>query len=95
MNLEKVKRDRSPERRNVRINVRLTNSQNKFIEENNLSFTKIFDEALKQLGYKEPSIEDLKKEDYHLKDSYRENKDRRYRVSKPSRTSKRPSRKRY
>jgi len=93
MDIENVKRDRSPERRNVKINVRLTNSQNKFIEENNLSFTKIFDEALKQLGYKEPSIQDLKKDnDYHLKDSYRDNKDRRYRTSK---SSKKPIRRKY
>jgi hypothetical protein len=95
MNIDKVKRDRSPERRNIKINIRLTNSQNKFIEENNLSYTKIFDEALKQLGYKEPSIKDLKKENFHLKDSFGENKDRKYRVSKPSRTFTRPNRKRY
>jgi len=95
MNIDKVKRDRSPERRNLKINIRLTNSQNKFIEENNLSYTKIFDEALKQLGYKEPSIEDLKKDSFNLKDSYIGNKNRIYKISKSLRGSKRPSRKKY
>jgi hypothetical protein len=72
MKLKDVKRDYSPERRTVRINIRITNSQDNFVQENNLSFTKIFDQALKQLGYKEPSIQDLKKENsFYLKDSYR------------------------
>jgi hypothetical protein len=73
MKLEDVKRDYSPERRTVRINIRITNSQDSFVQENNLSFTKIFDEALKQLGYKEPTLKYLKKENSsYLKDSYRD-----------------------
>jgi len=73
MKLEDVKRDFSPERRNVRINIRITNSQDRFVQENNLSFTKIFDQALKQLGYTEPTYENLKKENSsYIKDSYRE-----------------------
>ncbi len=79
MNIEDVKRDTSQERRNVRINIRITRSQDKFVQENNLSFTKIFDSALKQLGYIEPSYSDLEKEDkIYLKDSFKE----RYRTSK-------------
>ncbi len=74
MNLEDVKRDFSPERRNVRVNIRIKRSQDKFIQENNLSFTKIFDQALKQLGYKEPTYNELEKERDSLKDSYRESK---------------------
>jgi len=95
MNMEDVRREYSPERRSVRINMRITRSQDRFIQENNLSFTKIFDHALKQLGYKEPSIEDLKKEDNLLKDSYRDNKERRYRTSKGSKLSNRLNRRRH
>ena len=60
MKIEDVKRTRSPERRIIRVNLRITHSQNKFVEENNLSFTKIFDAALKQLGYVAPTLKDLK-----------------------------------
>jgi len=88
MNIEDVKRDTSPERRNIRINMRITKSQERFVQENNLSFTKIFDSALKQLGYKEPTIHDLKNEsDSVLKDSYRKNKIVRYRSSNISKRS--------
>ncbi len=73
MKLEDVKKDYSPEKRNVRINIRITNSQDKFVQENNLSFTKIFDQALKQLGYTEPTYEVLQKENSsYLKDSYKD-----------------------
>lgn len=98
MNIEDVRKEYTPERRSIRINMRITRSQDRFTQENNLSFTKIFDQALKQLGYKEPSIQDLKKEEHSLKDSYRENKDRKYRTSRTSKlsnTSKRPTRRKY
>lgn len=71
MRLEEVKKDVSLEKRNIRINIRITNSQNKFVLNNNLSFTKIFDKALEQLGYVEPKMEDLNLDDHHVKDYYK------------------------
>jgi hypothetical protein len=62
MELKDVQRSRPHERRTYRINIRITESQNKFIEKNNLSITKILNEALRQLGYVQPTIEELQKQ---------------------------------
>lgn len=61
MELKDVQRSRPHERRTYRINIRITESQNKFIEKNNLSITKILNEALKQLGYVPLNAEELQK----------------------------------
>ncbi len=57
MEIKDVQNTKIHERRNVRVNIRLTSSQNKFILDNNLSITKIMNEALKQLGYIQPQEE--------------------------------------
>lgn len=62
MELKDVQRSRPHERRTYRINIRITESQNKFIEKNNLSITKILNEALRQLGYVQPTVEELQKD---------------------------------
>jgi len=62
MELKDVQRSRHHERRTYRINIRITESQNKFIEKNNLSITKILNEALKQLGYVQPTVDELSKD---------------------------------
>lgn len=51
------------ERRSIRVNIRLTQSQNKFIMSNNLSITKVMNEALKQLGYVSPKLEEIPPQD--------------------------------
>lgn len=61
MELKDVQRSRHHERRQYRINIRITESQNQFIRKNNLSITKILNEALKQLGYVQPTVEELQK----------------------------------
>lgn len=62
MELKDVQRARAHERRTYRINIRITESQNNFIEKNNLSITKILNEALKQLGYVQPTVDELQKD---------------------------------
>jgi len=75
MDMKDVKRVLANERRNIRINIRITPSQNKFIITNNLSITKIMNEALKQLGYIPLKPEELPEED----------KDRGYKIEKEHR----------
>jgi hypothetical protein len=62
MELKDVQRSRPHERRTYRINIRITESQNTFIRKNNLSITKILNEALRQLGYVPPTVEELNKD---------------------------------
>lgn len=72
MEIKDVQNNPRHERKIIRVNIRLTPSQNKFIIENNLSITKIMTEALKQLGYS-PQIqeqdykENFKEERYIIK----------------------------
>ncbi len=63
MNIKEVQNSQGYERRKIRVNIRLTPSQMKFINNNNLSITKIMNEALKQLGYTNPKLDDIPKED--------------------------------
>ncbi len=71
MELKDVQNSRPHERRTYRLNIRVTKSQNDFIEKHNLSITKILNEALKQLGYVQPTIEELSKEDHFSKHATR------------------------
>lgn len=63
MEMKDVQSVQAYERRNIRINIRITPSQNKFIIDNTLSITKVMNEALKQLGYASPKPEDIPEED--------------------------------
>ena len=63
MDIKDVQNVQGYERRIIRINIRLTPSQNKFIIDKNLSITKVMNEALKQLGYVSPKPEDIPEED--------------------------------
>ena len=51
MDIKNVQNTPFKERRDIRINIRITRSQEDFINKNNLSVTKVMNEALKQLGY--------------------------------------------
>ena len=59
MDIKDVQNIQGDERRNIRVNIRITPSQNKFIIDNNLSITKVMNEALKQLGYVPPKPEEI------------------------------------
>lgn len=59
MDMDKVRNYQATERKSVRINIRLAPSQMAFINQNNLSITKIMYEALKQLGYVPPKPENI------------------------------------
>jgi len=48
MKIEDVKKDRK-ERRTIRINMKILPSVSKFMKEHNVSPTKVFDEAMKEL----------------------------------------------
>ncbi|MBI4439729.1 hypothetical protein HY638_02045 [Candidatus Woesearchaeota archaeon] len=63
MDIKDVQNLNGSEIRSIRINIRITPSQNKFIVNNNLSITKIMNEALKQLGYVLPKPEEIPDED--------------------------------
>ena len=63
MDLKDVQNTNVDERRSIRINIRITSSQNKFIIKNNLSITKVMNEALKQLGYVPPKFEEISEHD--------------------------------
>lgn len=63
MDIKDVQNVQGYERRNIRINIRITPSQNKFIIKNNLSITKVMNEALKQLGYVPPKSEEIPEQD--------------------------------
>jgi len=63
MEIKDVQNVQGYEMRNIRINIRITSSQNKFIIKNNLSITKVMNEALKQLGYVPPKPEEIPKQD--------------------------------
>ena len=79
MELKDVQNTHSKERRTIRVNIRLTPSQNHFIIKNNLSITKIMNEALKQLGY-DPNLD---KEDSLWKDQNKKSRHwRAYRTNR-------------
>jgi len=63
MDIKDVQNTNAHERRSIRVNIRLTPSQNKFIVSHNLSITKVMNEALKQLGYTEPKPEEIPEQD--------------------------------
>ncbi len=66
--IKDVQNTNAHERRSIRVNIRLTPSQNKFIIRNNLSITKVMNEALKQLGYVHPKPEEIQEQDTGLGD---------------------------
>ena len=68
MNIKDVQNAQVYERRNIRINIRITPSQNKFILDNNLSITKVMNEALKQLGYIPPNPDEIPEKDLERED---------------------------
>ncbi len=63
MDIQKVQNTNTQERKSIRVNIRLAPSQNKFILNNNLSITKVVNEALKQLGYVPPKPNEIPEED--------------------------------
>ena len=63
MEIKDVKNTHSHERRSIRINIRITPSQNKFILDNNLSITRVMNESLKDLGYIPPKSEEIPEKD--------------------------------
>ncbi len=68
MDIKDVQNVQGYERRNIRINIRITPSQDKFIIKNNLSITKVMNEALKQLGYVPPKLEKIPEHDIENSD---------------------------
>jgi len=68
MEIKDVQTTNPHERRSIRVNIRLTPSQNKFIISNNLSITKIMNEALKQLGYIPPNPNEIPEKDVERED---------------------------
>ena len=68
MDIKDVQNVQVNERRNIRINMRITPSQNKFILDHDLSITKVMNEALKQLGYMPPKPEEIPEEDKEKED---------------------------
>ena len=68
MDIKDVQNVQGYERRNIRINIRITPSQDKFIIKNNLSITKVMNEALKQLGYVPPKLEEIPEHDIENRD---------------------------
>jgi hypothetical protein len=64
MDIKSVQNRPIRERRDIRINLRITKSQDDFIIKNNLSVTKIMNEALKQLGYDESKATYTPRRDY-------------------------------
>ena len=66
MDIKDVQNSNARERKSIRINIRLTPSQNKFILNNNLSITKVMNEALKQLGYVVPKAEEIPEQDIEI-----------------------------
>ena len=69
MDIKDVQNTNAHERRSIRVNIRLTPSQNKFIVSNNLSITKVMNEALKQLGYVAPKSEEIPEYDLEREDT--------------------------
>ena len=63
MEIKDVQNTNVQERRIIRVNIRLTPSQDKFIISNNLSIPKVMNEALKQLGYVPPKTEEIPEQD--------------------------------
>lgn len=49
MNIKDVRRKASEERKNVRINLKITKSVSKWLKKENISPQKLFDEAIKDL----------------------------------------------
>ena len=88
MNIKDVQNTNAHERRSIRVNIRLTPSQNKFITSNNLSITKVMNEALKQLGYVSPKTEDIPEQDIEREDeteTFKSNRGRGDRYSQKKR----------
>lgn len=52
MNIEKCKRARDDKRRNVTISISTTQARSKWLKDNDLSPTKVFNQALEDLGFK-------------------------------------------
>lgn len=53
MNIEKVKRDRRDSIKLIQINIRISKAQSEWLSRNNLSPSKILQEAFRELGFKE------------------------------------------
>jgi hypothetical protein len=79
MDIQSVKNTPTNERRSVRVNIRLTPSQERFIIEKNLSVTKIMNEALKQLGFVETEPKYYPQSDYVRRGRHSKHVKRRWR----------------
>lgn len=84
MDIKDVQNTNTHERRSIRVNIRLTPSQNRFIVSNNLSITKVMNEALKQLGYVPPKPEEIPEQDIEREDNVRDLKSNKGRGDRTS-----------